>query len=289
MRWPVIHDRFNPVRPLADLKQRYFQVAQRLCLVPAAAEPCKALLGDLARTAHPSGKLVSSARAALADFRFDAALEREHASRHEALFTRTKEDEAEETRLAAEFKRVDAELKRVLQEEKASPAVPLIEAAAVASTSQQCTLRSTQMDKRPNAVGVGKRMTKKMGDLMDALEVPASLLPSLNVAAAFNALRLDAVKLLALEKAKLAKQAELAALQPSADYQPTLAAAAPIPAPAAAAGVAVGVAVAQPGSAAPSPQPTPPAEDRKRKAGAMASASPAPEQPATGGRKRKKQ
>jgi len=49
---------------------------------------------------------------------------------------------------------------------------------------------------------------------MDAINVPAEPLPSLNVANAFNALRLDVVKLLALQKQKSEKVAKLASLCP---------------------------------------------------------------------------
>jgi DNA methyltransferase 1-associated protein 1 len=257
LRWPVVHDRFIPPRPLVELKQRYYVVANALCaLSPPTGQPAPlSSFAVMPRTAAPSVKLAQQARAALAEFKYDPVSEIEHSTRLDRQFNKSREEEAEETKLAAEFKRVEAELKRALHTERAAPpptstttattTSTLLEPAADAMQAQTCYLRSTRMDVRPNAVGVGKRMTKKMADLMDLLGVPTTLLPSRSVATAFNALRLDAVKLLALQKQKTDKTAKLASLSPP----PVV--------------VAEVVEAQQPQSAAattvpPSPQPTPP-------------------------------
>jgi len=196
-----------------------------------------------------STKALREVENAIAQYTYDDAYDAKRTQQLQVMFAKSQAEEKEITRLAAEIRRIDMQLKRLHREQpklsKSSNKKPssssslargskngpsggiglqlpptlvdsILNDADVLSKNtakreRGVYLRSASLYVDYSSLGIGTKMQKRMGDLLKELSVPVRPVPTEAVCNAFDKLRQDALKLLALqskikqERSKLAK------------------------------------------------------------------------------------
>ena len=103
LRWPVIHDRFGSAtpKPMEQLKERYYEMCNRLLCARAEA-------GEAEAAGHP-----------LLKYKFDPRQERERKAESERLYYRSAQEVRDEVQRLEHAKALEAKLK--LQKKMAKP------------------------------------------------------------------------------------------------------------------------------------------------------------------------
>lgn len=259
LRWAVIYDRWleffdmKTSRRIEDLQHRYYQVAavlnQRRLAQQAAAE---AQIADAQATASTdpaaTEALVIDAAAARSlaagnpdtqplihhigtgssNKVFDLPFERERRAYQESLWTRSKQDELKETKLRAELKEIEAQLRKLKRKGAGVPGgaatsgpssrsvTPLPDPNAVNNTFAPPTpvpgvpyLQSARLEFPPvgGGNGINKALLQRLEVLLEEMKVPnPPTVPTKRVCDLYDKVRRDALELLIYQKNVLQKE-----------------------------------------------------------------------------------
>lgn len=253
LRWAVIYDRWmdfydmKTSRRIEDLQHRYYQVAavlnQRRLAQQASAEAqiadaqannstdpatTEALVIDAAAarslavgdpTTQP---LIHHIGTGSSNKVFDLQFERERRAYQESLWTRSKEDEVKETKLRAELKEIEAQLRKIKRKGGApssAPAsrsvTPVPDATAMNSAFAPPTpvpgvpyLQSARLGFPPagGPAGVNKALLQRLQVLLEEMKVPNPPIATKRACDLYDKVRKDALQLLIYQKNVLQKE-----------------------------------------------------------------------------------
>ena len=253
LRWAVIYDRWldfydmNTSRRIEDLQHRYYQVAavlnQRRLSQQAAAEAqiadaqanistdpatTEALVIDAAAArslavGDPATQpLIHHIGTGSSNKVFDLQFERERRAYQELLWTRSKEDEVKETKLRAELKEIETQLRKIKRKGGAPPSAPasravtpLPDAAVMNSAFAPPTpvpgvpyLQSARLGFPPagGPAGVNKALLQRLQVLLEEMKVPNPPIATKRACDLYDKVRKDALQLLIYQKNVLQKE-----------------------------------------------------------------------------------
>lgn len=259
LRWPVIHDRWCavcPPRPVEDLQHRFYTVAAKLLqrrVSHEAAVETKAL--ESKTTSEDPQLLLETAAArslASSDAQhqplmqhlgtgtcnkvFDLAYEKERRAQLEALWKRTKEEEAEELALRNELKLVEAQLRKLKKRgahvrvsngtaaSRAATPVPAPEVTVQQVDQAMATTAPTPVPGVPylqsarlvlpatgGDTGISKALVARMEALLAEMNVPSTTVATKRACDLMDTVRRDALTWLLLEKQVIQREGILRA------------------------------------------------------------------------------
>ncbi|GAX15873.1 DNA methyltransferase 1-associated protein 1 [Fistulifera solaris] len=261
LRWPVIHDRWCaacPPRPVEDLKHRFYTVAAKLLqrrVSHEAAVETKALEAAATNNAEDPKLLLETAAArslASSDPQhqplmqhlgtgtsnkvFDLAYEKERRAHWEALWNRTKEEEAEELALRNELKQVETQLRKLKKRgahvvaasgttaSRAATPIPAPEVAMQQVDQAMTTTAPTPVPGVPylqsarlvlpatgGETGISKALVARMEALLAGMNVPSTVIATKRACDLMDTVRRDALTWLLLQKQVIQKEGVLRA------------------------------------------------------------------------------
>lgn len=260
LRWPVIHDRWCaicPPRPVEDLQHRFYTVAAKLlqrrisheaavetnALEATASDDPRLLLETAAARSLASSDaqhqpLMQHLGTGTSNKVFDLEYEKERRAYWEALWKRTREEEAEEAALRNELKQVEAQLRKLKKRgahvvaatgsisvaSRAATPVPAPEVAvqqvdqAMAATtpvpvpgvpylqSARLALPVTGGD-----TGISKALVSRMEALLTEMNVPSTTIATKRACDLMDTVRRDALTWLLLQKQVIQREGILRA------------------------------------------------------------------------------
>jgi DNA methyltransferase 1-associated protein 1 len=261
LRWPVIHDRWCavcPPRPVEDLQHRFYTVAAKLLqrrVSHEAAVETKALEAAATNNAEDPKLLLETAAArslASSDPQhqplmqhlgtgtsnkvFDLAYEKERRAHWEALWNRTKEEEAEELALRNELKQVETQLRKLKKRgahvvaasgtaaSRAATPIPAPEVAVQQVDQAMATTAPTPVPGVPylqsarlvlpatgGDTGISKALVARMEALLAEMNVPSTVIATKRACDLMDTVRRDALTWLLLEKQVIQREGVLRA------------------------------------------------------------------------------
>lgn len=264
LRWPVIHDRWCAIhtpRPVEELQHRYYSIAAKLLqrrisheaavetkeLEAAAAAAANATTDDsliletaAARTLASSDPhhqpLIQQAGTGTSNKVFDLAYEKERRAQWEAMWRRTKADEAEEYALRNELKQVEAQLRKLKKRgahvagattvsslsaaARATPEVAVQQVHHAMATTTPIPvpgvpyLQSARLLSPATGgdMGISKALLTRMESLLAEMNVSAStVIPTKRACDLMDTVRRDALTWLLLEKQVIQREGILRA------------------------------------------------------------------------------
>lgn len=260
LRWAVIYDRWldhydmKTSRRIEDLQHRYYQVAavlnQRRLSQQAAAEAqiadaqansstdpatTEAFMIDaaaarsLAAGDQTKQPLIHHIGTGSSNKVFDLHYERERRAYQESLWTRSKEDERKETKLRAELKEIEAQLRKIKRKGGAPgstatasaapasrPVTPVPDAAGLAANAFAPPtpvagvpyLQSARLGFPPagGPAGINKALLQRLQVFLEEMKVPNPPIATKRVCDLYDAVRKDALQLLIYQKNVLQKE-----------------------------------------------------------------------------------
>lgn len=260
LRWAVIFDRWlehydmKTSRRIEDLQHRYYQVAailnQRRLSQQAAAEAqiadaqansstdpamTEALVVDAAAARslavgdQATQPLIHHIGTGTSNKVFDLQYERERRTYQESLWSRSKEDEMKETKLRAELKEIETQLRKIKRKAGVSGAgassapasrsvTPIPDPAALNSTFAPPTpvpgvpyLQSARLGSPPagGPAGVNKTLLQRLQVLLEEMKVPNPPIATKRACDLYDKVRKDALQLLIYQKNVLQKEGML--------------------------------------------------------------------------------
>mmetsp|Transcript_20601 Transcript_20601/g.36924 ORF Transcript_20601/g.36924 Transcript_20601/m.36924 type:complete len:543 (-) Transcript_20601:454-2082(-) len=202
-----------------------------------SAEALDAVMGRVEEsTATVSAKAIAQTENALLEYTYDEAYDIKRYKQLQVLFSRTLEDEKEEISLINEVRRIDTQLRRLQKDQprittsskrknkiKGPPMLHQFPPTLVDKLlNNPAALEKETKNKKPgvylrseefltplSSTGIGPRLQSKMDDVLNELNVPLRPVPTIAVCQAYNKIRQDILKLLALQS-KLHEQNSLA-------------------------------------------------------------------------------
>jgi DNA methyltransferase 1-associated protein 1 len=262
LRWAVIHDRWCavcPPRPVEDLQHRFYTVAAKLLqrrVSHEAALETKALEAVAADSNAEDPKLLLETAAArslassdpqhqplmqhlgtgTSNKVFDLAYEKERRAHWEALWNRTKEEEAEELALRNELKQVETQLRKLKKRgahvvaangtaaSRAATPIPAPEVAVQQVDQAMATTAPTPVPGVPylqsarlvlpatgGETGISKALVARMEALLAEMNVPSTVIATKRACDLMDTVRRDALTWLLLEKQVIQREGVLRA------------------------------------------------------------------------------
>ncbi|CAM9542712.1 unnamed protein product [Ectocarpus sp. 4 AP-2014] len=217
LRWPVIKDRYKctPDRPVQELQQRFYDVANRLQAVRRTAS-----------NGAGGGSLLTMPGLTA----FNATHEAERRQQLEVQFNKTRQNEEEEGKLREELKSIDQQIKKLRQSSKSSSKQgDEIQALADARRSighapqpGQPYLLSYRLSEKSQTPSqhISKGLLKKVSALMKELAVPDKTKCMASKAAVdlHDHLKRDMMTLFSLEKVLQKKEGDVAMAKQSPEF-----------------------------------------------------------------------
>lgn len=258
LRWPVIHDRwierYGDDRKMEDLQHRYYTVAAKLAQARIAQEAAnevtnlvasttvddsnaaaKSLMMDTAAaralaTSEPDHQpLIANLGTGSSNKTFDLEYERERRAHMEALWRRSKEEEAEEAELRKELKQVEAQLRKVKKSgghilaagsapssRNPSRSVSPMPGGGLEASALDQAFQSTAPTPMPQtpylqsgrlvppalggSAGLNKTLLTRMDAVLEELKVPATIVATKRACDLYDQVRRDVLTLLVLQK-----------------------------------------------------------------------------------------
>ncbi|CAM9510008.1 unnamed protein product, partial [Discosporangium mesarthrocarpum] len=217
LRWPVIKDRYTlePERPVQELQQRFYDMANRLQVMRRASDGAGASGG--AMIAMPGLE------------EFNATHEAERRNQLEVQFKKTRQKEEEEGALREELKLIDSQIKKLKQSTRSSnKAGEELQALADARKSvghapapghpYLLSFRLSEKSQTPTQ-SIGKGLLKKVKTLMADLAVPEHPMASKEVVDLYDHLKRDMITLFSLDKVAQKKENDLLLARQSPEQQ----------------------------------------------------------------------
>ena len=133
---------------------------------------------------------------------FDGEQERKRLAQLNAQFHMSKQNERKELALIQEIEVIDESIQKSTQTNVSLiPPPSKLEAAAGSDRILSITLRSRRLDPQPNpGLGLGARMSAKVSELLTLMAIPPEPTPTETVCEAYDALRRDLLKLIAMRR-----------------------------------------------------------------------------------------
>eukprot|EP00903_Cladosiphon_okamuranus_P018219 g16758.t1 len=217
LRWPVVKDRYKciPDRPVQELQQRFYDVANRLQTVRRTAS-----------NGAGGGSLLTMPGLTA----FNATHEAERRQQLEVQFNKTRQNEEEEGKLREELKSIDQQIKKLRQSSKSSSKQgDEIQALADARRSighapqpGQPYLLSYRLSEKSQTPSqhISKGLLKKVSALMKELAVPDKTKCMASKAAVdlHDHLKRDMMTLFSLEKVLQKKEGDVAMAKQSPEF-----------------------------------------------------------------------
>ncbi|CAM9094134.1 unnamed protein product, partial [Hapterophycus canaliculatus] len=217
LRWPVIKDRYKctPDRPVQELQQRFYDVANRLQSVRRTAS-----------NGAGGGSLLTMPGLTA----FNATHEAERRQQLEVQFNKTRQNEEEEGKLREELKSIDQQIKKLRQSSKSSSkqgdeiqaladARRFIGHAPQPGQPYLLSYRLSEKSQTPSQ-HISKGLLKKVSALMKELAVPDKTKCMASKAAVdlHDHLKRDMMTLFSLEKVLQKKEGDVAMAKQSPEF-----------------------------------------------------------------------